>query len=272
MATELTASVRNFDWTTVHEGYPKNLFKAVANGEYHIGKRVITPDGRVFKYTRAKGTLKPSYGAYNGFPVSKHITYAALPSAITADDKFATVTFPSSAGYSSGGFTKDELAGGYIVVSNNNDDYPETHMIVGNDAMGATTSTAKIYVDWPFGVGHTTSDGAEAFPNPYNYMLSSETASSSYAAWMGVAVVKATTTLPYSFIQTWGPCWVTPGGGDSSPGDTAEDRTMYFVGDGSVNGGYALTVENGYQKAGFIIDTTTSGTAAGPLLMLQVSI
>jgi hypothetical protein len=270
MPTELSASVRNFDWTTVIEGFPKNLYKYSAIQEFHLGKIVITPDGRRFRYSRVKGTLRPSYGAYNGMPANKHITYAALPSAIAADDRFCTVTYPSSCGYASAGFLANELAGGYIVVSNNNDDYPETHMITRNSAISATTSTCKIYIECPFGTAHTTSDGAEAWPNPYAYILSAETAATDYACWMGVPHVKATTTNPYCFLQTRGPCWVTPGGGDASPGDTASDRTMYFVGDGSVNGGSALTIESGYQKAGHIMDTTASGTSAGPLLFLEI--
>ncbi len=69
-----------------------------------------------------------------------------------------------------------------------------------------------------------------------------------------------------------GPCWCTPGGADSTPGDSANDRSVVFVGDGSVNGVTAITLENGYQVAGFIIDPTEVGTGCMPLVMLQISI
>ncbi len=78
-------------------------------------------------------------------------------------------------------------------------------------------------------------------------------------------------TTGYNFWgQTEGPCWVVPGGADATPGDTANDRTAYFVGDGSVNFGTSLVVESGYQKAGYCIDPTVSGTSAMPLVFLQL--
>ncbi len=89
---------------------------------------------------------------------------------------------------------------------------------------------------------------------------------------MGVPADNKTATY-WCWIQSWGPCWVKPGGGDGTPGDTINDRTAYFVGDGTVNFGTVIeALEIGHQLAGFCIDVTASGTSALPLIMLQISI
>jgi len=253
----------DFSSTATHQG----IYLAETTQRFVPGQRLIDVDGRVFKYGYAKSALSAGYGAANGFPVSKHITYAVLPTAIAVGDESCEVTFPSSAGYASAGFAKNELVGGYIVVGHNTTTV-ENRRIVGNDAMGSTTSTATIFVEAPFGTANSTSSGAEAYPNPYAYL---KKGALEYNAFMGVPAINVASAA-YGWFQSWGPCWVVPGGADASPGDTINDRTAFFVGDGSVNFGTSLTVETGYQNAGFCIDTTASGTSAMPLIMLQISI
>jgi hypothetical protein len=266
MGTELAPNRYNIDFVPEKDGRPDDLYKESASQHYRWGKRIMTFDGRVFRYGRAKTALYAGYGAANYFPVSKHITYAVLPVAIAVGDTTATVTYPSSAGYASAGFDKDELVGGLLVVGHNTTSV-ENRIITGNDAISATTSTTVLKVDGAFQTANSTSNGAEAYPNPYGYLGKG---SLEYNAFMGVPAIN-TTILYNSFIQTWGPCWVVPGGGDTTPGNTANDRSAYFVGDGSVNFGTALTLETGYQLAGFCIDTTASGTSAAPWIMLQIT-
>jgi hypothetical protein len=271
MGTELIPSGRNISFAPESDGRPlaNYLYKQsdTTNPTFRYGKRIMTFDGRVFKYGQAKTALVAGYGAACYFPVSKHITYAVLPVAITAGDIFATVTYPSSCGYASTGFAKDELVGGYIVVGHNTALTTETRVIIGNDAIGATTATAKIYVDGAFQQTNSTSNGAEVYPNPYAYLGKG---SLDYNAFMGVPAINLASGYN-GFIQTAGPCWCVPGGADSAFGSSADDRTAYFVGDGSVNSSKALTIANGYQRAGFIIDTTSSSVTAMPLIMLQIS-
>jgi hypothetical protein len=268
MATEITPTRKSVSFDTEQDGRPREnyLYKEDLNQRFRYGKRVMTFDGRVFRYSRSKTATYSGYGAANYFTVSKHITYAVLPVAIAVGDLFATVTYPSSAGYGAAGFLEDELVGGYIVVGHNTTSV-ENRVIVANDAMSATTSTARIWVDGAFQTANSVSNGAEIYPNPYAYLGKGAL---EYNAFMGVPAIN-TTILYSSFVQTWGPCWVVPGGGDATPGNTVNDRTAYFVGDGSVNFGTALTVETGYQMAGFCIDTTSSAVSAMPLIMLQIT-
>jgi len=79
------------------------------------------------------------------------------------------------------------------------------------------------------------------------------------------------TNNEYFWVQTWGECWIVPGGAAGGVvGEDSFNRTLVFVGDGSVNN--FKDVSNnivGYQVAGFIIENNTSVTGP-PLVMLQI--
>jgi len=246
---------------------------ALETTQRHVyGRKAMTWDGRVFKYCRSVGTLYAGYGAANTANGSSNtiarLINSVTPAAISIGDIKTTITIAASEGYAGdGAVAADELQGAYVVLGHGSATTTENRMIVGNTVVsGGGTTTVE--VDYPFAVAHDAGVACELPLNPYRYLSKGNL---EYNAFMCVPVVPCTTG--YNFWgQTWGPAWVVPGGSDTSPGDTANDRTMYFVGDGSVNGGYALTVESGYQKAGFIIDPTVSGSSAMPLLMLQISI
>jgi hypothetical protein len=260
------------DWTRTTD---KELnYNAVESTQRFIpGQRLITHDGRVYKYGYGKEAVIGGRGVGNKFPANKHIAYAALPSAVTAGSTAISVTFPSTAGYANVGFAKDELAGGFIVLGHGGATNVQQRMIVGNDAMGATGSTANITIAQPTVAALTTSEGAEVYPNPYAYLGGGGTTALQYNGWMGVAPNNVATSL-WQWIQTWGPCWVCPGGSTSSNyGKAAQDRMAYFVGDGTVNDyTTAAAAIDGYQYAGFMIDTTSAAVAGMPLIMLQISI
>ena len=238
---------------------------------YVSGTRGITWDGKVFKYGRSKATLVPGLGCVNG----AQSDVSDLPNtnttiAIAAGDRTTTVTLASTEGYdSSGGVAEDELAGGQFVIGHGGSGTGETRTIIGNTYLAAGGGTTIIEVDAPWALAHAAGF-SEMVLNPYHYMWLAYT-SNGFASVMGMPNVAATTGQ-FFWMQTWGPCWCTPGGADSTPGDSENDRTVYFVGDGSVNGGAALTLESGSQQAGFIIDGTESGTGCMPLVMLQLSI
>jgi hypothetical protein len=262
------ALLDQYRYTGVTEAVPsfQGTHQQSATQRYAYGSRFITSDGRVFKYGHAKTALLGGFGAANYFPVNKHITYAVIPTAAAVGDTKLKVTFPSSCGYASTGFAADELTGGFIVVGHNSANV-ENFIITGNDVMAATTSTAYIQLGQPVGIAHPVTDGAEAYPNPYAYLGEGAL---EFNAFLGVPA-RNVTIANDAWIQTWGPAWVCPGGGDTTPGNTANDRLAYFVGDGSVNFGYALTEESGYQFAGFCLDTTSTGVSAMPLIFLQIS-
>jgi hypothetical protein len=245
--------------------------KLVTKGttQLHIpGTRSITYDGKVFKYGGYKGTVKAGYGAFNITPA---VNIAAnLPIAAAVGDTTVTVTVGATSGYAANGaVAANELAGGYLVFGHDELDLVQTRTILANTAVAAGGGTSVLTLDIPVSGIITTSGYTEVHFNPYRYL--GAPGGDVYNAVMGVPTVAGATGY-FGWIQTWGPCHVVAGGADTVPGNSAGDRTVYFVGDGSVNGGTALTVESGWQSAGFIIDSTASGTGAGPLVMLQISI
>ena len=240
-----------------------------ATQRYVPGTRGITWDGRVFKYAKSRSAaLLSGYGAHND---SIAVNISVTGATVTAGDLSSVLVFASGDGVDAGGVCADgELIGGYWVTGHGASTV-QNRCIEDTDGVGITGAGGNItlYFDGP--VSDTLATPfTEVVLNPYRYLVR-QSAADGYASVMGVPACNVT-AASYCWIQSWGPCWVTPGGSDASPGDTFHDRTAIFVGDGSVNFVKNSTLENGYQIAGFCIDETASGTSALPLVMLQISI
>jgi hypothetical protein len=108
----------------------------------------------------------------------------------------------------------------------------------------------------------------EILPNPYADLQGAP--SNEKVSHAGIPGTEAKVN-EYFWVQTWGPCWIEPGGG--SPGGVGGDvneRTVVFVGDGTVNALKDVwSTGSGHQIAGFIIENNTDGTGP-PLVMLQI--
>jgi len=254
---------------------PRDLTGAAYQGSYTaiettqrfvFGTRMITWDGRVFKYCHSVGTLLSGFGAAN---IAPYNIGAVLPAAAAVGDREVLVTIASGDGYAADGVVaKDELAGAYF-ISGNGESLVQNRLIESNTVVASGGGTSTVTLDAPIANAMTISSSyCEIILNPYKYLSKG---AYEYNAFMCVPAVNAAST--YNFWgQTWGPCWVTPGGADTTPGSSVDDRTAYFVGDGSVNYGTAIDEEKGYQLAGFGIDTNSASLTAAPLLMLQISI
>lgn len=233
---------------------------------FDFGTRNITQDGRVFKYCHSLGTLLSGFGAAN---IAPYNIGAVLPAATAIGDTEVLVTIASGDGYAANGVVaKNELVGAYLVMGNG-ESLVQNRMITKNPVVASGGGTCLVTIDVPCtDVMTISSSYCEIILNPYRYLSKG---AYEYNAFMCVPVRNCTTG--YNFWgQTWGPCWVTPGGGDTTPGSSVDDRTAYFVGDGSVNYGTQIDEERGHQCAGFGIDTNSASLTAAPLLMLQISI
>jgi len=249
---------------------PTDLDLLLTTQNHPYGRRFITWDGRVFKYCRSAGTLYAGYGAANGANATvARLINSVTPAAYTAGQNEIVLTIAATEGQAGDGvIAENEMAGAFLVVDHGAAALTENRMVMANTAVASGGGRTLVLLDEPLALAHDAGVACECPLNPYRYLTKG---SLEYNAFM--CVPRQAVTSGYNFWgQTWGPCWCVPGGGDASPGDTANDRMAYFVGDGSVNFGYALTVESGYQPAGFCIDTTASGTGAMPLVMLQISI
>ena len=231
---------------------------------YVWGTRGMTWDGKVFKYSRAKGTLLSAMGVVNSATIDvSDLLNTNHPNTITAGDRSFEFTVTSTEGFDGTGVAKNELAGATMVIGG-----PQSRTIISNTAIAAsTTGTITVTVDEPFDTT-TTTGWCECPFNPYGYLIPG---ANTIGSFMGVPNV-GVTTGQHVWIQTWGLCFVNPGGADTTIGDSYENREVYFIGDGSINGGNIVTIESGFQRAGFQIDATESGTGGMPMVMLQISV
>ncbi len=261
------------NWPAVPQDYTGNnnlgYYTTETTQRYVWGTRGMTWDGKVFRYSRSKDTLYAGYGAVNGASVDiSDMLDTNHTATIAVGDRTVLFTVTSGATYDGGAIAEDELVGAQYVVGHGSAATTEQRTVIGNTGIAAsTTGTIMIEVDYPFALEHTT--GFNELPlNPYGYLLKPN---NTIASVMGVPNITATTGQNL-WIQTWGLCWCVPGGADATPGDNVDERMVYFVGDGSVNGGNIVTIENGLQIAGFITDSTENGTGCMPMVMLQISI
>ena len=235
---------------------------------YVFGTRHITWDGRVMKYGHATGECASGYGAFNLAPVN---ISAVLALAVAEGDRTVTVTVTSGGYAADGEIAEDELAGGYLIINNATED-PQNFLIIGNDADVAVT-TCKLYVDEPAWQAVAATGYSEVILNPYAH-LHGDPADPLGRNCSCMGIPKRNLAATYNgWIQTWGPCWITPPNGATAPGYTDNDREVYMAQNGSVTGGASGTViESGYQHVGFVIEHSDAGAAGPPLVMLQISI
>lgn len=254
------------------------------NPLYRVGDRVTTPDGRVFRYSKANGIQYPQGGSYNPL---KTIDVAVAPAQATGaglvGSRTLTITKAATAGVAGDGvIAENELAGGYVVIGNGSGQAPQMRGIVANPASAAGAASLTITLDAAITplyisgtayqlvtVGTTT---IETYYNPYANLKNGLVTSTDYASFLGVPAVYCTTGQ-YFWLQTWGACWITS---NSVTCDQANDRDIYFVGNGSVVSGYDVTFTADhplkFQKAGYALDASSSGSSNAPMVMLQISL
>ena len=225
--------------------------------QYSIGTRLITEDGRVFRYAKSGGACYTGQGCaiYPDVAISGNST-----GALVATDKQITFAYAVA-----GTFAKDALKGGYITIFGGtpaNADCPQRY-ITGNNANGVGALTLDL--DAPVGRVVDDAQFCEVYYSPYADLRLGTLTTQSFA---GVAATYVSAASVYFWVQTWGPCWIAP---QVASFNSGEYRDAYFRHDGSIQA-YSEDQSDPYalnkQRAGFIIQT---GLTAGPLLMLQVS-
>lgn len=239
--------------------YP-DIYNVDTTQKYEIGTRLQTADGRVFRYaSTTTGGVSAGFGAFA--TATLPMAYEALHANAAAGQTYVLVEQAS--------ITEDMWAGAYIIMGHSGAATTQNRRIVRNTATDGDTHV-YVYLDAPLTVALTTSEGFEIMPNPYANLSVSP---NEYSGVMGVPAATAAASR-YVWVQTWGPCWVVPGG-TGTPGSTAAERTVYFVGDGSINGDVGLadptTEPERRQVAGYIIQRDSAGAGGPPFVMLQIS-
>ena len=247
--------------------YERSTVKSL---NYDIGDRVTLPDGRVFRYSKASGTLQCDYACK--FSYNEFIEYAALAQSQVAGDTSVKITVSASAGGAAGDgvFAEDEMRGGYIAIFMAGLGDAQNRGIIGNSAKIAAGTSITVYLDAALDRAVDTSDHAECLGNPYGAVedLQASGKPDAYASVAGLPNVPAT-DLQYCWIQTWGPRWMSPTA--SATGGATQERDVYFDTNGGISEFTYGSDLYDRQRAGFLIDKQTAGTDGAPFIMLQVS-
>jgi hypothetical protein len=251
--------------------------------EFPLGTRYIKNDGRVYRYCYFNGDADPEWGAYKA---KKTNTVAVAPTQATAaaqaaaypgetlaagvvGSSYVTVTIDTEIGIlTTGVLTEDELVGGYIVVGNGSNQHPQMRMIVSHPALASTGGSLTVKLDEPLITAVTAATTTiELMESPY-YCIKADGSGGDYVSFIGIPAAEFSDG-EYGWVQTWGPCWITS---NSVTCDSARDRTIVFVGNGSVESSNDETMEDGFQIAGYALDASSSGGSNAPMVMLTLGI
>jgi hypothetical protein len=243
--------------------------------EFNVGDSVILSDGRKFRYCYAGGTCYTEWACCNEKKSNANAVAPAQAAASANEDgtglaagvvgsRCVSVTIASPFGYAGDGtLSLDELRGGYIVIGNGSAQHPQMRGIIGNPALSAA-GICSIYLDAPLTTAVTVgTTNIELISSPY-YGVIGDGGGGDYVTWIGMPAVGATVGQ-YFWVQTKGICWITS---DSATCDSVGDRTIVFVGNGSVKSSNDITVESGIQIAGKAIDASSNGSANAPFVDL----
>jgi hypothetical protein len=213
-------------------------------------------DGRVFKYALAQGELESYHGCRDNNEAA--LSYTAAPLAAAIGDRMVQITLTGRA--------EDDLVGGYIGLYDGGDiDTTNQRGIIGNEKSD-TNDKVNLYIDFPLHQAIiATTDAMEVFENPYRAVTE---VSGGLSAWVGVPCISCAAALK-TWIQTWGPCMISPGNGTLD--DPAANERMTFWMENAVIGevdGAGITASKN-QPAGHILNGGTG--IAGPIIMLMCS-
>ncbi|MCK9597495.1 MAG: hypothetical protein M0R06_00565 [Sphaerochaeta sp.] len=247
--------------------------------KYPVGT-ILRRGFKTFVYCYAGGDVHTEVMAYKS---KKTNTCAVAPTQKTAAEqaaaypgetlasgavgsRYVALTIDTTIGHlATGQLWANELAGGEIVIGNGSGQHPQRRTVVSHPALAAT-GTLVVKLDAPLARAVTAATTTiENMESPFTYMKA-DNSGGEYVSYLGVATEEAVSG-EWFWLQTYGPAWITSNGNTC---DSALDRMIAVVGDGSVRSVTDVTVENGTQVIGFAWDTSSSGSSNAPMVFLQL--
>jgi len=241
----------------------QSIYESSATQKFAIGTRRIEY-GRTFRYAKAGAALSSvavNRLVANGNFVPDGATYpnqygfmGDLKTAASIGDRY--VDLETATEYAANWFQ-----GGYFVVFDSN---RPMFYVVASDAGNGTY--CRIYLDQPLTRDISGTEGVEVYRSPYSRIIEGLTASS-FKSFVGVAHCGPIANGAYFWLQTGGPCWITPYNWDTGcPGYAADKRDCYAWIDGTVT---VQTTAGLLQRVGYLLSATESGYG-DPFIMLQL--
>jgi len=252
------------DAPLIGAGGPQQINEVSDTQLYVLGARLVTGDGRVFRYGKLGGTITSTkHGLKNNNTLVTE--KGEIVSACAAGATSLTVTFNGD--FNDVALAADELYGGYISLYNSSS-IRDQRMIIGNTAVLTAGGACTIEIDEPIVTAVAAAFNCEVIGNPYSNLVNANDLQSSV---MGMPASYGTSGQ-YIWIQTWGPYRVTPTGAEV--GTNNDERMFHFDAYGSLRASQAsiVTQAKSEQIAGFTIEKTAgSAGSAAPFIMLMIS-
>lgn len=156
------------------------------------------------------------------------------------------------------GVAEDDYKYGHLIIGHHSDLVVQNRGIIANTATGAISSgKVRFYLDIPLWVGTTlNTTSIEGWKCPYG-AVEWAGVDYEYTSVLGVPMVStAQGALNGQFFwsQTWGLCWVAPGGG--ALGGEASERSAAFDGQGQLAVLDEEIATKSRQIAGYLIEKT----------------
>ena len=247
----------------------QRIWETSLTARYTVGTRLITEDGRVFRYAKASNIISVSHFGLKFWGQIGDGIAAVAGGASSVGDYTVTLT---------GTATKNEYTGGYLSMWSSPHQF---RSILSNTATSGTTFVVTLAEPLTVAIV-SASTWCEALQSPYaNVRLtagpSGGDSGNDYSSVAGMAFTVTAAADTYLWIQTWGPIIINPHGSSlQDAGITGGERKLVFDVEGSIcieddaaHGPGADGDE--HQIAGFIIDRSASGTSGPPLVMLTIS-
>jgi len=233
------------------------------DSKWNIGDRVVTPDGRVFRYCKSSGECYTGQGAcFQDAVPAVGIDYVLLTENAAKGAKSVKTTATID-------HTEDDLRGGHALLKatdTSTNAALQMRLITGNTAASAG-GEITVYLDAGLTAALTTLSYIVAMPCPYGNIKLDNALATSVAC---LPITHVSGSGYYFWGQTWGLCWIAP---QTDLGQADSKRQLVFRHDGSVgpHDDSDTTCEEYAQHAGFVVDNNTLANGATKM-MLQISI
>jgi hypothetical protein len=231
---------------------------ATKHPDFNPGDFVDLPDGRRFRYCKSTGVCFAGQGNKFATAMTDGVDFTLLGASQAIGN--SQITFAAA---THNAFTKDELRGGLVLISDQDAAVPidskvQNRMCIGNDAADAN-APVTIYLDGPLVRAVTAATYAFVMPNPYNKIIAGYYSAGSGTSVAGVAAAFVSASGMYFWLQTRGFLWLAIAG---NLGKTALKRGFGFRNDGAIVE-YDNSVSNATtQYGGYVIDNNDTANGA----------
>lgn len=241
-----------------------------ATKSYQIGSRIFDPiNGCAYRYSEAVGDCSTEMLAYSAHRLQA-LNYSAVVSGALGA-KTMVVTVGGSDGDGSGNIAVDFLKGGHILITNDGTNGSVTLPIVGNTLGDSGAMTITLGRKLPHLL--TASHKVEAMGSQYAQLTAAENCPAD-ASFQGRPTRKGTSSYPFFWLQTWGPCWITPNNGFQTENvGNSVYNSQIVAWNGTIGTHQYDEIKTEYQQhIGYVLSRTQAGTTQGaPIIMLQIA-